>query len=143
MIEQEAFADEQPWTGETWWSELAGVPDQRTYVAASDGAEILGYAGARWADDVGDVMTVAVHPARRRRGTGDLLVASLVTEAAARGVRELTLEVRDGNSAAVALYAGHGFVAVGRRRDYYAPGVDGLLMRAAVPRTHRPQWEPS
>lgn len=119
------------------------MPEQRTYVAACDGAQVVGYAGARWAGEVGDVMTVAVHPARRRRGTGGLLVASLLAEAAARHIYELTLEVRDGNAAAVALYAGHGFVAVGRRRGYYGPGVDGLLMRAAVPRTHRPQWEPS
>jgi ribosomal-protein-alanine N-acetyltransferase len=142
-IEHEAFADERPWTGETWWSELAGVPQQRTYVAACDGAEVTGYAGARWAGDVGDVMTVAVHPARRRRGTGGQLVASLMVEASQRRVHELVLEVRDGNAAAVALYAGHGFVAVGRRRGYYGPGIDGLLMRAAVPTTHRRPWEPS
>lgn len=142
-IEQAAFADAQPWTAQTWWSELAGMPEHRTYVAASDTGRVVGYAGARWADDVGDVMTVAVHPAQRRRGIGGLLMDSLLDEATRRRIREVTLEVRDGNAAALALYAAHGFVAVARRRGYYGPGVDAVLMRASVRTTHRPQWEPS
>jgi ribosomal-protein-alanine N-acetyltransferase len=140
-IEQAAFAGAQPWTAQAWWSELAGVPEHRTYVAACDTDRVVGYAGARWADDVGDVMTVAVHPAQRRRGIGGLLLDSLLDEATRRRVREVTLEVRDGNVAALGLYAAHGFVAVARRRGYYGPGADGVLMRVSVPTTHRPQWE--
>ena len=142
-IERASFAGEQPWSCETWWSELAGVPEHRAYVAASDTGRVVGYAGARWADDVGDVMTVAVHPASRRRGIGSMLVGSLLDEARRRRVRELTLEVRDGNDAAASLYAGHGFEAIARRRGYYGPGIDGVLMRASVPRASRPQWESS
>jgi ribosomal-protein-alanine N-acetyltransferase len=72
-----------------------------------------------------------------------MLVASLLDEASHRRVRELTLEVRDGNDAAASLYAGHGFEAIARRRGYYGPGIDGVLMRASVPRASRPQWESS
>ncbi len=119
------------------------MPEHRTYVAACDEGRVVGYAGARWAGVVGDVMTVAVHPAHRRRGIGGLLMDSLLGEATRRRVREVTLEVRDGNAAALALYAAHGFVAVARRRGYYGPGVDAVLMRASGRPTHRPQREPT
>jgi ribosomal-protein-alanine N-acetyltransferase len=46
----------------------------------------------------------------------------------------MTLEVRESNSAALALYASRGFAAVGRRRRYYRdPIEDGLLLRADLP----------
>lgn len=40
----------------------------------------------------------------------------------------MTLEVRTGNAAARALYAGAGFAEVGRRRRYYTDGEDAVLM---------------
>jgi ribosomal-protein-alanine N-acetyltransferase len=40
------------------------------------------------------------------------------------------LEVRESNSAARALYASRGFLAVGRRRGYYrSPVEDALVLR--------------
>jgi ribosomal-protein-alanine N-acetyltransferase len=40
--------------------------------------------------------------------------------------------VRVDNEAALGLYRKHGFELLGRRRDYYAPGVDATTMRLAL-----------
>ena len=42
-VERELFPD--AWSPETFWSELAGVPETRYYVVAEAGPTIVGYAG--------------------------------------------------------------------------------------------------
>jgi [ribosomal protein S18]-alanine N-acetyltransferase len=136
-IERLVF-EQQPWTAEAFFSELAGVPDTRHYVAATtpEGV-VLGYAGLALADDTADVMTVAVAPERQGRGVGRALLVELLGQAARRGVHEVFLEARSDNEPALGLYESLVFEPISRRRDYYAPGVDGLVMR------RRGQWEAS
>jgi len=97
-------------------------------VAEGEGGIVLGYAGLQTVLDEGYITNIAVDPARRRRGTADALVTALC-----RFGREklafLTLEVRESNKAAAALYKKHGFNAVGRRKNYYNhPVEDAILM---------------
>jgi ribosomal-protein-alanine N-acetyltransferase len=42
------------------------------------------------------------------------------------------LEVRSDNASAMAMYLAHGFEQLNVRRDYYAPGVDAVVMRLMV-----------
>jgi len=59
-----------------------------------------------------------------------------VDEAAARGARQVFLEVRADNPVATALYDSAGFAAVGRRPHYYQPDdVDAVVMRLDLPRS--------
>ncbi len=140
-LEAEVFADHAPWSAETWWEELAGVPESRTYIVTEDGGTVVGYAGIAWTAPTADIMTVAVAPRARRRGHGRALVQSLLAGAPSRAVFEVFLEVRADNAAGLALYAGDGFERVSRRRDYYGPGVDGLVLRRRVGRRTGPtQW---
>lgn len=136
-IEAELFAADPPWTAEQFWSELAGVPDTRWYVVAEawdDPAELAGYAGLLVGAGTADVQTLAVSPLHQRRGLGTALLESMIDEAAKRGASELLLDVRADNTAALALYARHGFEQIGRRRGYYGGGrngrrLDGLVLR--------------
>jgi ribosomal-protein-alanine N-acetyltransferase len=116
------------WTPGQFWSELARVPESRRYVAARRGQQLVGYAGLFVVGTEADVQTVAVAAAEQGRGTGRRLVSELIDLAAAAGARVLRLEVRADNDAARGLYVAAGFVANGRRRDYYGRGVDALLM---------------
>jgi [ribosomal protein S18]-alanine N-acetyltransferase len=129
-MEQELFPHD-PWSAETFWAELARVPETRCYVVVhdADGA-VLGYAGLFTAGDDADVQTIAVSPAAQGRGLGRLLLHSLVRTARDRDCRQLFLEVRSDNAAALRLYEREGFEQLGRRRDYYGSGVDALTMRA-------------
>lgn len=119
------------WSAETFWSELAGVPETRHYVVAVAGDEVVGYAGLFAADHhQGDVQTVAVASDRQGQGIGDVLLRALLDEAGRRGCTETLLEVRADNEAAQRLYARHGFERIGVRRGYYQPGgVDALVLR--------------
>lgn len=77
-----------------------------------------------------EILTLAVVPAARRQGIAAALLEAAKTAVAALGGRALFLEVAVGNRGALALYARHGFIEVGRRRRYYGDGSDALIMRA-------------
>jgi ribosomal-protein-alanine N-acetyltransferase len=128
-LEQELFPHD-PWSTETFWAELARVPDTRCFVVAHDPTDrVVGYAGLLTAGDDADVQTIAVAPSAQGRGCGRLLLHSLMHTARTRGCRQLFLEVRSDNAAALHLYEREGFEPLGRRRDYYGQGIDALTMR--------------
>ena len=82
------------------------------------GDEAVGFALSRAIVDEAELLLIAVDPASRRRGVGGALLRSVIAESRGRDVHRLHLEVR-ANNPAVALYAAHGFVPAGVRRDYY------------------------
>ena len=68
-VERALFPDE-PWSAETFWSELAGVPVSRHYLIAECQDQLAGYAGLMVAGYTSDVQTMAVAPEFRRAGVG-------------------------------------------------------------------------
>ena len=117
------------WSAETWWGELAGIPETRWYRAAVDGDEIVGYVGLAAIDGTGDVQTIAVRRDRHGTGLGGVLLDALLTEAQNRGCTEVILEVRADNTSAIALYERRLFVQIAERPRYYQDGVAALIMR--------------
>lgn len=126
----EREAADHPWSAEAMASTLAR-PTARAWIAR-DGPDAVGHLVASVVADVGEVLTVGVIPAARRRGWGAALLAACLDHWREEGVAEGFLEVRAGNTAALALYAREGWRRVGWRRGYYADGEDAVLMR----------WEP-
>lgn len=127
-LEVELFPD--PWSVETFWSELAHVPSTRHYLVAEDSGDIVGYAGLAVTGHQGDVQTIAVAGDRQGSGLGSTLLVALLDEARRRGAVEVLLEVRADNAPAQALYARHGFERIAVRRGYYRPGgTDALVLR--------------
>ncbi len=120
------------WTVEMFWSELAGVPETRWYAVAQDGDEIVGYTGLMAVGPDADVQTLAVAPAARHSGLGQRLLDELLDEAARRGCSRIFLEVAADNEAAQRLYQRSGFEVTARRGDYYAPGLDAVMMRRSL-----------
>ncbi len=76
----------------------------------------------------GEILTLGVARAWRRRGVARVLLHDLVARARAGGTQRLLLEVAADNTAAVALYTAFGFARQGIRRNYYrraqGPAVD-------------------
>jgi ribosomal-protein-alanine N-acetyltransferase len=127
-LEVATFPD--PWTAETFWSELAHVPSSRHYVVAEAGEGVVGYAGLVATGHQADVQTLAVAADRRGAGLGRVLLDELLAEARRRDAGEVLLEVRAENVAAQALYARAGFEQIAVRRGYYRPGgTDALVLR--------------
>lgn len=109
---------------------LLGLPaDWLRRLNLANPEPVLGYAGFWLLVDDAHVATIAVHPDWRRRGLGELLLASLLERAMALGAHRSTLEVRVSNQAAQALYVKYGFQILERRRRYYSDdNEDGYLM---------------
>ena len=128
LLEAELYPDD-PWTASGFWSELAGVPATRYYVVATDGPDVVGYAGLLAIQHEADVQTVAVRRDRQGSGLGAALVADLLAEADRRACTQVLLEVRADNEPALRLYAGFGFESIAVRRDYYGPGTDARVLR--------------
>jgi ribosomal protein S18 acetylase RimI-like enzyme len=75
-----------------------------------------------------EILELAVDSKSRRRGHASFLLANLLRQAAG----PVHLEVRESNSAAMALYLRFGFEVKGRRRGYYRhPDEDALLLSRA------------
>ena len=125
-LETELFTVD-PWSLEQFWSELA--QPTRSYVVAVDGDRIIGYAGAFLLAPDSDVQTIAVSPLDQGRGIGATLLRSLIDEASAAGCRQMLLEVRSDNPAAIGMYERFGFERISMRRDYYERGIDAIIMR--------------
>ena len=125
-IEQQCFSC--PWTLDQLRSQLSD--DRHVFLAAVDaGGTVLGYVGMMFVLDEGYISNVAVAPAYRRQGVADALIAALMRRAEELALAFVTLEVRAGNESAKSLYAKHGFVPVGRRKNYYdLPKEDAILM---------------
>ncbi|HXW20590.1 MAG TPA: GNAT family N-acetyltransferase, partial [Roseiarcus sp.] len=77
---------------------------------------------------VARLYSIAVDPARTRRGVGRTLVAAAQTYALELGRTALRLEVREDNHAAVALYERLGYRRFGRHERYYADGAPALRL---------------
>ena len=125
-IERQCFSC--PWTLDQLRSQLSD--DRPVFLAAvAENGAVVGYVGMMFVLDEGYISNVAVAPAYRRQGVADALTSALVMRAEELGLAFVTLEVRAGNEPAKALYAKHGFVPVGRRKNYYdLPKEDAILM---------------
>ena len=124
-IEHKCFS--RPWTAEQLKSQMRDA--QHEFIAAVSDSGVLGYVGLMYVLDEGYISNVAVRPEARRQGIGDALIDALAEKAKALKLAFLTLEVRESNAPAIALYAKHGFHPVGKRKNYYdAPKEDAVLM---------------
>ena len=122
-----AVFEVDPWSAEQFWGELA--QPTREYVVAEDDGVIIGYAGAYLLPPDSDVQTIAVSPTAQGRGLGRALLEELIAIAERHECTQLLLEVRSDNVSAIGMYERFGFESISRRRDYYASGVDALIMR--------------
>ncbi len=118
------------WSESSFKGELDGSKKSFYVAAENSKGELIGFAGAAYVVDEGEVNRVAVHPLYRGRGIADHMMDMLIENAESDGIVSLMLEVREANRRAIALYKNHGFIVEGKRDGYYAEtGENALLMR--------------
>lgn len=128
VVKIERLSFPTPWSPHAFYSELTENLCA-CYVVAKEGVRVIGYAGMWVLIDEAHVTNIAVHPDFRRRGIGEKLLKELITRAASRGARRLTLEVRPSNEAAQRLYTKFGFEPKGVRKGYYTDNrEDAIIM---------------
>lgn len=120
-IEKACFR--HPWSADGLREELG----RGHFLAAVEDGVTVGYVGCQTVLDEGYITNVAVLPAFRRRGIAERLLGALLERA--EGLSFVTLEVRESNRPAAALYEKMGFLRVGVRKKFYTePTEDAVLM---------------
>jgi ribosomal-protein-alanine N-acetyltransferase len=129
----------RPWSEHEFASLLEQEPvfGFGVWQVGSRKAVLAGFVLARHAADEGEILTIAVSRAQRRRGLGRDLMEAVLRELHAQRAEALFLEVDETNGAAIALYRRLGFREVGRRPGYYehtgtTKRTDALVMRRAL-----------
>lgn len=80
---------------------------------------IVGFGGLWNVGDEAHISTIAVHPAWRGRGLGEILLASMIRRSLALQAGFVALEVRVSNAVAQNLYRKYEFQVVGVKQRYY------------------------
>ncbi len=111
-------------------------PCAELWLAADPADLLLGYSLLlfRSGTAVGRIYSIAVAASARGRGVAKALLARMEDQARNREVRELRLEVRPDNPAAMQLYERQGYQRFGTRPRYYEDGADALRLRKMVDR---------
>jgi ribosomal-protein-alanine N-acetyltransferase len=114
-IERASFPS--AWSIDSYLRELRNPTSY--YLVARLKGEVIGYAGMWVVEDEAHVSTIAVRTEFRRRGLAEEIMNHLIGVAEQRGATRITLEVREGNDAAQALYQKLGFRSQGLIPHYY------------------------
>jgi ribosomal-protein-alanine N-acetyltransferase len=126
----EALSFPNPWSESTFMGEIQNTPVSFPFVVVRKPEdEVVAYI-VFWQirDDV-QVNNIAVHPECRGRGLGEAMMRFAIAKVRAAGAEFMTLEVRQSNAPAVALYKKLGFEALGTRKNYYTrPDEDACVM---------------
>ncbi len=128
-LEEECFS--MPWSVQSVKESL--LQECTIFLKAVFDNKIVGYIGLYRFFDEGDITNVAVTTLYRRKGIAKLLINSMIEKCKSLGVHEITLEVRQGNQAAINLYEQMGFFEIGIRKDFYEKPVENAkIMRYIV-----------
>jgi ribosomal-protein-alanine N-acetyltransferase len=87
------------------------------------------------------ISTIAIRPDMRGRSFGELLLSSVLDDAAGRGSHVATLEVRVSNTPAQQLYLKYGFEKVGLRKAYYSDNNEDAFIMTTPPLNSGPYRE--
>jgi [ribosomal protein S18]-alanine N-acetyltransferase len=124
---------EDPWNAQAI-GEIASLAGFFGLIAHED-ADPVGLVFAFGPGSECEIVSLGVIPDRRRTGIGGALLDAVCDEVRRRGGDRVVLEVAADNAAAQTLYAAHGFVRVGWRRDYYRRGggwTDAQVLRLTL-----------
>ena len=133
VLEIEAASFTNPWTREMYVAEMSNRDSAHILIARDEAGHAVGFCSYWIVLDELHVNNLAVLPEQRRTGIGSALLVRLLSEAEARGVRQIFLEVRRSNGPATALYERFGFALVGTRPGYYTqPAEDALVLSRSV-----------
>lgn len=109
-----------------------------SYLCAYDGDSFAGFISCSVIADEVYIGNVAVKNEYRKRGVGSALADALIHRAEESGAAFITLEVRESNAPARALYEKYGFKYIAYLKDYYtAPKEDAIIMTLFISRSEK------
>lgn len=90
-----------------------------SYVLCDTNQDIVGFLMTSLMVDELHLLNIAISPSYRRQGLGSRLIDFLKNKAESYNAKQIILEVRESNTAAIQLYQLHQFKQIGIRKDYY------------------------
>ncbi len=124
-IEQQSFST--TWPSNAFYQELHENKLAHYYVGRL-GDSIIAYGGIWVILEDSHITTIAVCREARGRKYGEQLLLHLLDRAIERGASWMTLEVRESNAVAQALYRKYGFTTVSTRKAYYSDNNENALV---------------
>lgn len=118
MAEIEKICFSEPWSEDSIISDIEHS-ERSFYIVAEIEGHIVGYIGCWKIIDEGHITNVAVRPEYRRKHIAENLINVMISVTEDEDISSWTLEVRESNEPAKALYSKLGFKDAGRRKGYY------------------------
>jgi ribosomal-protein-alanine N-acetyltransferase len=126
-LQRRAFTN--AWGAEALRWELKNTDVARLYLMRTRSGELVAYCACWMVFDELHINSLAVDLPWRRQGLARRLLGEVFRDVLSAGAQSATLEVRQSNTAARALYERLGFRVEGVRRDYYQePREDALVL---------------
>ncbi len=124
------------WPADAWaayMNEAPGEAPKRVLLLARDNEQAAcGWIAGTLLGNTAELEFVLVCHSDRGAGLGSALLLRWSAWATNRGAKELFLEVRASNKAALRLYRQSGFIPVGVRREYYRDPLDDALVMQRI-----------
>ena len=124
-LEAQCFPEDN-WKAEDFTSELTSNPYAKFFLFSEEEV-IKGYLGFWDLNERLEITTLAVKKEDRKKGIAQSLINKLLEYGEEKKVKNITLEVRVTNQAAINLYQKNGFEIWTIRKNYYEHE-DGYLM---------------
>lgn len=130
VLKIERLSFPNPWRLTTFIGELYNYPISVAYVIDHIlNKNVVGYIILWFLQEQVQISNFAIHPDYRKAGLGQTVLNHVLNKVKHQGAREIFLEVRPSNQAAIALYKKLGFEVLGREENYYrSPEEDALIM---------------
>ncbi len=123
-----------PWQ-EKDFSAIIGSAHHPCYVLLSEN-DVAGFACFLTVENTADLQLITIAPQHRQKGYALFLLQYALNELTKNNVEKVLLEVRCGNTSALALYEKLGFQTLARRNGMYRnPTEDGFLMAKDICKT--------
>lgn len=123
QLEKECFSD--PWSESAIREELE---NENAHFLVAESEDVVGYIGVQEICGEAYITNVAVTAEARKSGIGRALLKAACDGAKSRKCEFITLEVRESNLPAIALYESEGFEKAGIRKNFYSsPTENGII----------------
>jgi ribosomal-protein-alanine N-acetyltransferase len=126
QMEKEIYSD--PWSKRMFLDHLNSPSSLDLTLETNEG--IIGYAcNTVIPEYLLAIDNLTIKKEFQKRGHGSILLAEIIQKGKEGGINTFTLEARESNQAAIALYSKFGFKVAGRRKRYYhSPVEDAIIM---------------
>lgn len=125
LLENQCFGEKEAWSYNSLMGELS--QKYKHYFVGILGKEIISYGGYAQILDEAHIMNIATNFLYRKKGLANKILDLIFADAKSRGIKRITLEVKEKNFDAKKLYEKRGFVCEGVRKKYYHNTDDALI----------------